>query len=83
MNSEPARAIAIVGDGATKHRHAIAEWSNGSWQVLDPPPVLASAIGAVGRRRAARGLAGAPHALQPLYVRRPDAELERERRIGP
>ena len=30
---------------------------------------------------AARGLAGAPHALQPLYVRRPDAELERERRI--
>ena len=34
------------------------------------------------KQRAARGEAGPPHAVQPLYVRRPDAELERLRR-GP
>jgi hypothetical protein len=72
--------IVIVGDGAAKHRQAIDAWSDGAWQIVDPPTMLAIAIGMLGRRLAARGLAGAPHALQPLYVRRPDAELERERR---
>ena len=38
--------------------------------------------GSAGGARAA-GTAGPPHALQPLYVRRPDAELERERRTEP
>lgn len=74
------RPIVIVGDGAAKHRPAIDAWSDGAWQIVDPPTMLAIAIGMLGRRLAARGLAGAPHALQPLYVRRPDAELERERR---
>jgi len=83
MTAGQSQAIAVVGDGATKYRQAIDEWSERSWQVLEPPEMLAGAIGAIGRRRAARGLAGAPHALQPLYVRRPDAELERERRITP
>jgi tRNA threonylcarbamoyladenosine biosynthesis protein TsaB len=76
-------AIVLVGDGAIKHREAINEWSRGAWQVIDPPLILAAAIGAIGRRLAARGLAGPPHALQPLYVRRPDAEIERERRTVP
>jgi tRNA A37 threonylcarbamoyladenosine modification protein TsaB len=41
---------------------------------------LAPYLARIGQRRAARGEAGPPHALQPLYVRRPDAELERARR---
>ena len=73
----------VVGDGAVRHQPTIEAVSGGTWRVMDPPDMLAPAIGAVGRRLAARGLAGPPHALQPLYVRRPDAELERERRVTP
>jgi tRNA threonylcarbamoyladenosine biosynthesis protein TsaB len=40
---------------------------------------LAPAIGRLGALRAARGAAVLPHAVQPVYVRRPDAELARER----
>ena len=83
IGSRQSEGIAFVGDGAVKYRPAIDDWSRGTWQVIDPPVVLAPAIGAIGRRLAARGLAGPPHALQPLYVRRPDAELERERRTSP
>jgi hypothetical protein len=44
---------------------------------------IAPAVARIGWRRAAGGHAGPPHALQPLYVRRPDAELERQRRLDP
>ena len=58
--------------------------------VLDPAgrPViavtapLAVAVGRIARRVHAAGGSGPPHALTPLYVRRPDAEVERERRLG-
>jgi tRNA A37 threonylcarbamoyladenosine modification protein TsaB len=50
---------------------------------MDAPATLAPAVALIGRRLAARGQAGPPHALQPLYVRRPDAELERMRRDQP
>jgi hypothetical protein len=42
-------------------------------------PVLAGVIAALAEAADARGLAGPPHALRPLYVRRPDAELARDR----
>ena len=45
------------------------------------PSPLAPEIAVLGYRR--RGEAGAPHRLEPIYVRRPDAELERERRQQP
>jgi tRNA threonylcarbamoyladenosine biosynthesis protein TsaB len=45
-------------------------------------PPLAPCIARLARRAAARGEAGPPHQLQPLYVRRPDAEIERDRRAG-
>lgn len=44
------------------------------------PAILAPEIARLGRRMAERGQAGPPHALEPIYVRRPDAEIERERR---
>jgi tRNA threonylcarbamoyladenosine biosynthesis protein TsaB len=42
---------------------------------------LAPQIAIIGARRKAE--AGPPHRLEPIYVRRPDAELERERRSRP
>ncbi len=52
-------------------------------RIVETPPALAPALARIGRRLAAGGSAGPPHALQPLYVRRPDAVLERERRTEP
>ena len=73
--------VVFTGGGAATYRAQIDAGSNGRrWPVMNEPAVLAPAIAQLGRRLAARGAAGPPHALQPLYVRRPDAELERLRR---
>ena len=74
-------AAAFVGDGAVRYRAQIQQ-ANPAHRVIEPPPALAPFIAWIGGARAARGEAGLPHALQPLYVRRPDAELERARRTA-
>jgi tRNA threonylcarbamoyladenosine biosynthesis protein TsaB len=74
------RGIAFVGDGALKYEAEIGAWSGGRARVLADVGPLAPSIAMIGWRLAARGNAGPPHRLQPLYVRRPDAELERLRR---
>jgi tRNA threonylcarbamoyladenosine biosynthesis protein TsaB len=74
----PAPAV-FIGDGAGRYAGAIGSAAS----AIVPAPALAPWIARLGRAAALRGLAGSPHALQPLYVRRPDAELERERRAAP
>jgi tRNA A37 threonylcarbamoyladenosine modification protein TsaB len=39
----------------------------------------AELVASLGERAFMAGLAVAPHALRPVYVRRPDAELARDR----
>ena len=68
------RPDVFVGDGAEKYRDLI-----GSPSVIGMP-VLAGAIGRLAAARARRGEAIAPAALQPLYVRRPDAEIARDKK---
>ena len=75
------RAI-FIGDAAARDASVINEASSGAWETRTPSP-LAPQIAALGLRRATQGHAGAPHALEPIYVRRPDAEIERERRSRP
>jgi len=75
-----ARAV-FIGDGAVHYRSAIESWSPGT-PIIEPPEALAPALLELGRVQAAAGAAGPPHALQPLYVRRPDVELERARRAA-
>jgi len=65
----------FVGDGAVKYRSVIA--------AADPVARIAEApmvAGAIGLMAAALGSAQAAHpaAIQPLYIRRPDAEVGRE-----
>ena len=72
----------FAGDGAERYRDSIAAWSQAA-SIVAHPAALAPALARIGRRRAQQGQAGPPHALQPLYVRRPDAELERQRRTSP
>ncbi len=69
--------IVFAGDGAVMYADAIAG-TYPSARIL-PPPLLAGAVGRVAAIRAANGEAVDPAGIQPLYVRRPDAELARER----
>ena len=78
----PGRRLHLVTDAADA---AIVPAVTGRFanQVLvGPRPRLAAAIAEIGADWASRGLAGPPHGLQPLYIRRPDAELARERRAA-
>jgi tRNA threonylcarbamoyladenosine biosynthesis protein TsaB len=67
-----------IGDGAEAFADTIgATYPNAR---LIPHPALAGAIGRIGVAHATSGLATDPGAVRPLYVRRPDAVVERDRR---
>lgn len=59
----------LVGDGAERYGGAVA----GPVRVI-PHPMLAPTVARLARQRAGEGGLHRPHHLQPLYVRRPDAE---------
>jgi tRNA threonylcarbamoyladenosine biosynthesis protein TsaB len=72
------QAVVWIGDGATLFEDTIAR----HLPVPDivPHPPLAGAIGRLAIARARRGEAVSPAEVRPMYLRRPDAELDRERR---
>jgi tRNA threonylcarbamoyladenosine biosynthesis protein TsaB len=79
-SSQLARRSAIfIGDATARDAALIIQAGGGAWETRAPAP-LATQIARLGLRRAELGHAGPPHALEPIYVRRPDAEIERERR---
>ena len=71
------RTALFIGDAAARDRAIIDRVGAGRWRTAAPAP-LAPQIAILAQR----GGAGPPHALEPIYVRRPDAEIERERRQG-
>ena len=62
-----------------RYHGAIAGAFGARSHVIPHVPVLAAVIAELAEAAAAKGLAGPPHAVRPLYVRRPDAELARGR----
>jgi tRNA threonylcarbamoyladenosine biosynthesis protein TsaB len=72
---------AVAGDGAVRYRQLLSDASATPVAVIEPPP-LAATIALVAEQRARAGESALPHAVRPLYVRRPDAELARDRRRG-
>jgi tRNA threonylcarbamoyl adenosine modification protein YeaZ len=64
----------FIGDAVTRDAQLI----EGPLRQWRSPGPLAPQIAIIGARREAE--AGPPHRLEPIYVRRPDAEIERERR---
>ena len=64
----------FIGDGAVMYADVLA----GRGAVI-PTPALAGAIGTMAVHRARAGDTVDPAGVQPLYIRRPDAELARER----
>ncbi len=73
------RTAVFIGDAAGREAALIAEKGAGQWIARTPPP-LAPALARIAAVRAARGEGGRPHQLTPIYVRRPDVEIERDRR---
>lgn len=68
------RDAIFVGDAAVKYRALLP-------RIVEPTPLLAGAIAALAFDRAEAGELPPPHAIRPIYVRRPDAELARDRRL--
>jgi tRNA threonylcarbamoyladenosine biosynthesis protein TsaB len=77
------RTIHVAGDGVGRYRDLLARHLGSLYQPVEPLPALAPVIGRLGVREALSGHAVAPHAVRPIYVRRPDAELARDRRQVP
>lgn len=73
------RSALFIGDAALRDEAVIATHARTKWTVVAPGP-LAPQIAQLAARKAQAGESGSPHALEPIYVRRPDAEIERERR---
>ncbi len=73
-------AAVFTGDGATRYRDAIATTLGTRACILDPVPPLAAPVARIAAREPHRAVL--PHAVVPIYVRRPDAELARERRAA-
>jgi tRNA threonylcarbamoyladenosine biosynthesis protein TsaB len=71
--------VVFIGDAVTRDAAQIADAGGGAWLVQAPEP-LAPQIATLGGQLARQGKAGPPHALIPVYVRRPDAEIERDQR---
>jgi tRNA threonylcarbamoyladenosine biosynthesis protein TsaB len=73
------RPVVFVGDGAVLYKGLVCGRGGGSPRVM-APPLLAAAVGCMAVARARLGEAVDPGDVHPLYVRRPDAEIDRERR---
>ncbi|MEO6221912.1 MAG: tRNA (adenosine(37)-N6)-threonylcarbamoyltransferase complex dimerization subunit type 1 TsaB [Vicinamibacterales bacterium] len=66
--------VSLVGSGALRHADA---WRSRADEIADMPEPIAAGAARLAARSTATPVA--PHALRPLYVRRPDVELARER----
>lgn len=72
--------VVFVGDGASRYSGEIRAALGASARVIAVERLTAVAVGELAVRRVARGETVPPHAIVPVYVRRPDAELARDRR---
>ena len=75
----PAGGILFLGDGAATFRDLIGRTLGERARFADPiTPPIAGTMALLATEAARAGDAPPPHAIRPLYVRRPDPELVRE-----
>jgi tRNA threonylcarbamoyladenosine biosynthesis protein TsaB len=70
-------SIRFTGDGALRYRDIIESALRDRAVITEEVPGLAASIAEIAATDPSRAVR--PHAVAPLYVRRPDAELARER----
>jgi tRNA threonylcarbamoyladenosine biosynthesis protein TsaB len=74
------RSILFTGDGAAKYQATINAALGNHAQFTEPiAPLLAGAMARLAAQGFRTGQRPLPHAIRPLYVRRSDAELARDR----
>ena len=73
------RSVALVGDGAVRYAGEAEAALGQAVRILAMPAALAVGVGQLAVR-ATPAQRTAAHGVAPLYVRRPDAELARDRR---
>jgi tRNA threonylcarbamoyl adenosine modification protein YeaZ len=76
------RRLTVVGDIEDPFGSVLCA-AFGPRVILQPRPLLGAAVITLALRRLARGEPAAPHALRPIYLRKPDAVLARERAASP
>ena len=74
------RGIEFHGDGAVRYTDLIYKVMGKYVRVATTVPLLAGSIGLIAARAPERAVS--PHAIIPIYVRRSDAELARDRRTS-
>lgn len=72
-------SVVFIGDAVVRDGALLADGGHGRWQIRRPEP-LAPQIAVLARQLAEQGKARPPHALIPIYVRRSDAEIDRDKR---
>jgi tRNA threonylcarbamoyladenosine biosynthesis protein TsaB len=80
-NGDRSQAMVFVGEGAILYRDLIQVALPAA--LVEPDvPMLAPTIALLADAQAERQGSVVPDAIRPLYVRRPDAELARDRKAG-
>jgi tRNA threonylcarbamoyladenosine biosynthesis protein TsaB len=69
--------VVFVGDGAVRYHDAIASTLPDAR--IEAPPLLAAIVGRIAAEDPVRAVL--PHAVVPVYVRRSDAEIARDRKL--
>lgn len=70
----------VIGDGVAAYRSVLADRLGPGSRTIHNTPPLAGVMAVMASVEPWCRQTVAPHALRPVYVRRPDAELARERR---
>jgi tRNA threonylcarbamoyladenosine biosynthesis protein TsaB len=73
-------AATFIGDAAGTYRELIRAAMPGAVIAEPPSPPLAATLASLAAAATAAGHRPPPHAIRPLYVRRPDVELARDAR---
>jgi tRNA threonylcarbamoyladenosine biosynthesis protein TsaB len=72
--------VLFIGDGAETYRDLIVSRLGHAARIADPAtPLLAAVIAMLATIEYKNGHRPPPHAIRPIYVRRSDAELARDR----
>ena len=74
------RRVWVIGDGIPECRRLLDDRLGPGSRAIEDTPPLAGVMAVMASAEPWPGRAVAPHALRPIYVRRPDAELVRDRR---
>jgi ribosomal-protein-alanine N-acetyltransferase len=78
-SAAPASGMVLIGTGARRYAEIFQHALPGV-RIEDVPQPIAEAAAQIAARRVESAVK--PHALRPIYLRRPDAELARERAAG-